>query len=237
MAKSSKKDYLTIGEVIKRLSSEFPSLSISKVRYLEEEGLLKPQRTQGGYRKFSEDDIERLEIVLKLQKEEYLPLNVIKQRLAEMDRGEEVVIESKVHPLSVEDIFAPTEDRVVFTIEETAKKTGITIEELNDLESFGLLKAEQTEEGKVFDSDDIELINVVHKMGKFGIEPRHLRIYQHFSDREASFFEQILMPIIKQGRPDMADQGTEVLAQLIKLSETFKRLLLRRTIQEYFQNL
>jgi DNA-binding transcriptional MerR regulator len=228
---------MTIGEVIKALSSQFPSLSISKVRYLEEEGLIKPKRTPGGYRKFSQDDLKRLEIILKLQKEEFLPLNVIKQRLAAMDRGEEIVIEPKIHPLSVEDIFTPPTEVVYFSLEDAAKKTGITVEELKSLETFGLLEAKQTEEGKVFDSSDIELINIVHQMGKFGIEPRHLRMYQHFADREASFFEQVLMPTIKQGRPETSIRGPEILAELIKLSEAFKRLLLRRTIQEYFQDL
>lgn len=237
MTKSPKKDHMTIGEVIEKLAPEFASLSISKVRYLEEEGLLKPKRTPGGYRKFTDDDIKRLEIILKLQKEEYLPLNIIKQRLADMDRGEEIIIESKIHPLSVEDIFAQPEETVSFSLEDTAKKTGITIEELKELESYGFLNPNQTEEGKFFDSDDIELISIVHKMAKFGIEPRHLRMYQHFADREASFFEQILLPIIKHGRPETTDKSTEVLADLIRLSEIFKRLLLRRTIQQYFQNL
>ncbi len=237
MTKSPKRNYMTIGEVIKALSSEFPSLSISKVRYLEEEGLLKPKRTPGGYRKFSQDDLTRLRIILKLQKEEYLPLDVIKERLAKMDRGEETVIEPKIKPLSVEDIFVSQTEATYFSIEDTAKKTGITVEELKNLESFGLLEPKETEEGRVFDTTDIELINIVRQMSKFGIEPRHLRIYQHFADREASFFEQILMPIIKQKGPQTGSRSTEVLSQLIKLSESFKQLLLRKTMHEHFQSL
>lgn len=237
MAKSPKKDYMTIGEVIKTLSSEFPSLSISKVRYLEEEGLLKPKRTAGGYRKFSQDDLERLEIVLRLQKDEYLPLNVIRQRLAEASRAADVFVKSKIQPLSVQDILASQTETTYYTLEDTAKNTGITVEELKSLESFGFLKPKQTEEGKVFDAHDNELISIVHQMGKYGIEPRHLRMYQHFADREASFFEQILLPMTKQGRSESTSKGTEILVELIELSEAFKRLLLRRTIQEYFQSL
>lgn len=237
MAKSSKSDHMTIGEVIKVLSGEFPALSISKVRYLEEEGLIKPRRTPGGYRKFSQDDVKRLELVLKLQKEEYLPLGVIKQRLADYDKGNEIVVQSKVQPLAVEDIFNPPTEPVYLSLEETAKKTGITVEELKELESFGFLDPKQTEEGKVFDSADVELISIVHQMARFGIEPRHLRMYQHFAEREASFFEQILMPIIKQGRPETTGKGTEMLAKLITLAEVFKRLLLRKSIQHYIQNL
>jgi len=235
MTKSSKRDYLTIGDVIKGLSSQFPSLSISKVRYLEEEGLLKPKRTPGGYRKFSKEDVKRLETVLRLQKDEFLPLNVIRQRLESLDRGEEIAFESKVRPLSVEEILAPVEEAEFFSLEETAKKTGITVEELKSLEAFGILETKQTDEGKVFDSTDIELINIVHQMGRFGIEPRHLRMYQHFADREAAFFEQILMPTIKQKRSDAS--GTGMLADLIKLSEAFKRILLQKTIRQYFRDI
>lgn len=237
MAKSRKREYMTIGDVIKTLSPEFPSLSISKVRYLEEEGLLRPKRTAGGYRKFSQADVDRLKIMLRLQKDEYLPLNVIKQRLDKMDRGEEIDLEPKVKPLSVEDIFASKEEESLLSIEETAKKTGITIEQLKSLESFGLLSPKDTEEGKVFDTNDIELITVVRKMSKYGIEPRHLRIYQHSTDREASFFEQILMPIVKQNRPETAGRSTEILSELINLSDSLKRLLLRKAINEYFHNL
>jgi len=237
MAKSSKKNNVTIGGAIKALGTEFPSLSISKIRYLEEEGLLKPKRTPGGYRKFSLDDIERLGIILRLQNEEYLPLNVIKERLDKMDRGEEVDLEPKVKPLDTEDIFAPQSETSYFSIEETAKKTGITLEELKDLESFGLLELRETEEGKAFDSQDLELITIVHKMAKYGIEPRHLRIYQHFADREASFFEQILMPMVKQNRSETTGRSTEILSELINLSDALKKLLLSKVIHKYFQNL
>lgn len=237
MAKSSKKNNVTIGAAIKVLAPEFPSLSISKIRYLEEEGLLKPKRTQGGYRKFSLDDIERLRIILRLQKEEYLPLNVIKERLYKMDRGEEVDLEPKVKPLDTEDIFAPQSDTSYFNVEKTAKKTGVTVEELKALESFGLLELRETEEGKAFDSQDIELITIVHKMAKYGIEPRHLRIYQHFADREAAFFEQILMPMVKQNRPATSGRITEILSELINLSDALKKLLLSKVMHKYFQNL
>jgi DNA-binding transcriptional MerR regulator len=237
MAKTSKKNNMTIGGAIKKLAPEFPSLSISKIRYLEEEGLLKPKRTPGGYRKFFLDDIERLRIILRLQKEEYLPLNVIKERLDKMDRGEEVDLEPKVKPLDTEDILAAEVDTSYFSIEETAKKTGLTAEELKDLESFGLLELRETEEGKGFDSQDLELITIVHKMAKYGIEPRHLRIYKHFADREAAFFEQILMPMVKQNRPDASGRSTEILSELINLSDALKRLLLSKVIHKYFQNL
>ena len=237
MAKSRKRDYMTIGEVIKTLTPEFPDLSISKVRYLEEEGLLRPKRTPGGYRKFSQTDIDRLRIMLRLQKEEYLPLNVIKHRLDQMDKGEEVSLEPAVKPLSTQEMLAPQSEVAYFSIEETAKKTGVTVEELKGLESFGLLQPKETQDGKVFDGHDIELINIVHKMGKYGIEPRHLRLYQHFADRETSFFEQILMPIVRQDRPETSERSTEVLSELINLSDSLKKLLLRKGILDYFQSL
>jgi DNA-binding transcriptional MerR regulator len=237
MAKSRKRDYMTIGEVIKMLAQEFPGLSISKVRYLEEEGLLKPKRTTGGYRKFSQKDADRLRIILRLQKDDYLPLNVIKQKLDQMDRGDEVNIEPAVKPISTEEIFAPQTDITYFSIEETAKRTGVTVEELKGLESFGLLEPKETEDGKVFDEHDIELINIVRKMAKYGIEPRHLRLYQHFADRETSFFEQILIPIVRQDRAGTSGRSTEVLSELINLSDSLKKLLLRKAILEYFQSL
>ncbi len=141
-------------------------------------------------------------------------------------------------PIGTEEILAPqAAETTYFSIEDTAMKTGITVEELKGLESFGLLEPKETQDGKVFDEHDIELITIVHKMGKYGIEPRHLRLYQHFADRESSFFEQILLPIVRQDRSGTSGRSTEVLSELINLSDALKKLLLRKAIFEYFQGL
>ncbi|RJQ54353.1 MAG: MerR family transcriptional regulator [Actinobacteria bacterium] len=229
-----RKGYLTIGRLVATLKPRYPELSISKVRYLEEEGLLNPERTEGGYRKFSPRDVQRLEIILRLQGEHFLPLAVIKRKLADLEIGRvpsELTGSSSSSPLTLP--LGETED---VPAEEISSVTGLGPETVRELESFGLVRPRQTPEGKVFRAADVEILKVCRRLSQFGIEPRHLRMYGTFAQRESSFFQQIVLPNMRQpaGEGKENTQVSEVLAELSRGTEQLHHLLLERSIQEDF---
>lgn len=227
------KKYLTIGEVVNLLRPEFSDLSISKIRFLEDEGLIKPFRTSGGYRKFSQEDIDRLRFILKLQKEKYLPLNVIRQTLRNLDAGE----------VKSTNLFQPPEGPMPqeipkrISVEHAPQATGLSPDEIHELETFDLIRPRESTEGKIYDATDIEIMHLSRELSQFGIQPRHLKMYQNFAEREAIFFEQILLPTLKQKNPEGRKKVTQALAELVKHSRQFKHLMLKSSLQNYFRNI
>ncbi len=230
-AKNDRDGYLTIGRLVDTLKGRYPDLSISKVRYLEEEGLLEPERTAGGYRKFSPRDVQRLEIILRLQKDNFLPLSVIRRKLAEIDVGR-VPVELKE---SGSMTLPLTETRDV-PAEEIAAVTGMGADAIRELESVGLVKAKQTPEGRAYDATDVEILKVCKRLSQFGIEPRHLRMYGTFTQRESSLFQQIVLPSMRQPSGDGKEKETaaDVIEQLSQGTEQLHHLLLRRSVREDF---
>jgi len=226
--RSSERNYVTIGEVVEELRKEFPDLSISKVRYLEEEGLVKPGRTPGGYRKFSERDVRQLQKILKLQKEKYLPLSVIKIMLKTTSFDEEIKLTEP------EDITPSFNSSKKTKVDDIAKTTDLSLEEVEDLENYNILQPQETEEGKVYDSIDMGIMQIVKKLSDYGIEPRHLRFYESFAEREASFFQQILLSSFKQKSEEGRKKAMEELAALTELTHKLKFLFLQKSIRNYF---
>jgi len=226
--RSSERNYATIGEVVEELRKEFPGLSISKVRYLEEEGLVKPERTSGGYRKFSNGDVRQLQKILKLQKEKYLPLSVIKIMLKTTSFDEEIKLTES------EDIAPSFNSSKKTKVDDIAKTTDLSLEEIENLENYNILQPQETEEGKVYDSLDTGIMQIVKKLSDYGIEPRHLRFYESFAEREASFFQQILLSSFKQKSEEGRKKAMEELAALTKLTHKLKFLLLQKSIRNYF---
>lgn len=239
MAAKTKRDYLTIGEVVKRLRLRFPDLSISKVRYFEEEGLIKPRRTKGGYRKFSKADVQRLEIALNLQRKKFLPLEVIRRKLKALDRGQIPLElkELKKATRETEVLAPPVEEKEPLSEEEIPTATGLSEGEVKSLEEFSILQPKETKEGKVFESLDVELMNLASEFANFGMEPRHLRMYESLAEKEGALFQQILLPVTKQKDPESRQRVIDSLAELSKISEQFKRLLLQKALRKYFPNL
>jgi len=201
----NEKGYLTIGRLVESLKDRYPDLSISKVRYLEEEGLIQPERTGGGYRKFSPRDVQRLEIIMRLQKDHFLPLSVIKKKLADIDAGRlpaELKGSTTRQPLAL-----PLSDGGSVPAEEIASATGLPSETIRELESFGLVRALTTQAGKVYGAADVQVLKVCRRLSQFGIEPRHLRMYATFAQRESSFFQQIVLPAMRQPAADAKEQA------------------------------
>src|SRR4051794_29091919 len=166
MATAAKTRSLTIGTVCTLLKPDFPDISISKIRYLEDQGLLSPRRTQGGYRLFGEEDVERLRTILRLQRDEFLPLRVIKQELSSPTSKER-----KRRPLGVE------ADEDLLDVEELCERAGITRELARELEEFGLLEPRADGGDKRFGETDAEIALACGKLYRYGIAPRHLRAF------------------------------------------------------------
>ena len=182
-ARSSK--LFTIGRVLNILELDFPELSPSKLRFLEDQGLVTPQRTDAGYRKFTEEDIDRLRIVLELQRDQYLPLKVIRQYLDDLDAGKTPKLPNSAEPKSLR-----VKQGKKFTELELIAETAITPALIADAQEVGLISAEP------FSSADLAVARSVVQLQRFGIAPRHLRGLKAAADREIGIIEGVVAPIL-----------------------------------------
>jgi DNA-binding transcriptional MerR regulator len=228
------RSYLSIGEVLVGLKTEFPDITISKIRFLEGEGLINPERTPSGYRKFYDQDVERLRRILKMQRDEYLPLKVIKERLAREDGGEAAGKVKEERPPAEDDLVEPPTG-LQMSLEEMSTATGVDKDRINELVSFGLLCTHSLNGDTFFDGDDYVVLSVVKDLFRFGVEPRHLTMYRHFAEREAGLFEAIILPMLRQRNPDARRAATESLAELSQIARKLKQALLRHNLRQYLQ--
>lgn len=215
------------------LKTEFRDVTISKIRFLEGEGLIDPERTPSGYRKFYDKDIERLRMILRMQRDEYLPLKVIKERL---EHKEEEPASARPASATVEEEIATPPTGLHMSEEELSVATGVEKNRIRELESFGLLRAHGLNGDKYFDGDDFIVLSIAKDFFKYGIEARHLTMYRHFADREATFFESIVLPMIRQKNPDARRVAADNLSELAALSRKLKQALLRSNLRQYLQS-
>ncbi len=229
----STRSYMSIGEILVTLKTEFPDITISKIRFLEGEGLIDPERTPSGYRKFHEEDVDRLRTILRMQRDEYLPLKVIKERL---QRSEEEPAPRKVSiPDAEETDLASPPTGLHMSMEELAAATGVDRNRIRELESFGILCAHGLNGDQYYDGDDFVVLSIAKDFFKYGVEPRHLTMYRHFAEREATFFESIVLPMLRQKNPDARRAAADNLADLAVLSRKLKQALLRSNLRQYLQ--
>ncbi|MGE5461541.1 MAG: MerR family transcriptional regulator [Solirubrobacterales bacterium] len=227
------RNYQSIGEVLVTVKTEFPDITISKIRFLESEGLIEPERTPSGYRKFYDKDLERLRSILKMQRDEYLPLKVIKERLLQQTGDGEVVEGGGEETVEPTEELAEAPTGLQMSIEEMSSATGIDRERIKELESYGLVCAHGPEAARYYDGDDYIVLSIVKDLFRFGVEPRHLTMYKHFAEREATFFETIVMPQLRQRNPDARRTATNSLTELAKASRKLKTALLRTNLRQY----
>src|SRR3990170_440246 len=196
------RNYQSIGEVLVSVKAEFPDITISKIRFLESEGLIEPERTPSGYRKFYDKDVARLKHILRLQRDEYLPLKVIKDRLLTQEAGPGTMAgDGAAAEPDVDDGLAEPPTGLQMSIEEMSTATGVDKERIKELESFGLISSHGPDSAKYYNGDDYIVLSILKDFFKYGVEPRHLTMYRHFADREATFFESIIMPQLRQRNP------------------------------------
>ena len=207
---------MSIGTVLTVLRDEFHEVTISKIRFLESEGLIEPQRTPSGYRKFSPADVERLGHVLRMQRDHYLPLKVIREHLDAMERGEAAPLPTVGRQRDGEVVLEPVEGPTAARIgrAELMAAAGIGEQELDEWESYGLIAP--LPDG-VYDAEAVTVAGLVLELGRFGIEPRHLRAMKAAADREAGLVDQVVAPLKRHRNPQTrahAEARTKELAGL-----------------------
>jgi len=223
----------TIGEVINLLKPEFPDVTVSKVRFLEGQGLVTPQRSSSGYRIFTDEDIRRIEYVLKEQRDHFLPLKVIKSKLTAWEHGEESPVAPEAGP-PPEAYFASS--GVSLTPKELMRASGLSKEHLEGLVDVGILEPFRLpDDALVFRDDDLVTARAAHRLLNRGLEVRHLRTYRLAVDRQADLAGQLVAPLLRHRNPDNRRRSAEVLADVsqaaAQLQESMTRGRLRRLLE------
>jgi DNA-binding transcriptional MerR regulator len=231
---------LTIGAVCKGLSQEFPDISISKIRYLEDQKLLNPRRTRGGYRLYTPSDVARLRTILRLQRDEFLPLRVIRQELASGRTdgdGGPLVTEAAAGgaagpgrrarrpPFSVRDRGA------LFAADDVLEDTGARPSLLRELEDFGIITGELREGQRLYDETEREIVRAAAELARYGVGGRHLRVFRSSADREASLLTQILAPALRSRNPERRKEAVQALEDLATVASHLEHLLLVRDLR------
>lgn len=224
--------HYTIGEVVSLLGDEHPELTISKIRFLENEGLIEPERTPSGYRRFHQGDVERLRWILTQQRDHQMPLKIIRRKIQEWGSGPppdpaSADASQNAPNASRTGGSQPVEGSVSLTTAELSAAAGAGAELIGALVRFGLIKGRETAEGTVFDHEALIVARAASAFAERGVEARHLRMFKIAVERESGLYEQILAPLILRGRNEEA--GIE-LSELVNLAETIRRSLLRRIL-------
>ena len=215
---------LTIGSVVERLHGEFPDISVSKLRYLEEQGLVTPRRTKSGYRLYSQDDFGRLVRVLGMQRDEYLPLKVIRR---ELERNPASALPSARQGLRKTDLMAVGEERE-YTAEEIQQMTGADATLLSELEEFELVRARQVSGVRRYTETDAGIVGAATQLAQLGLRPKNLRVVKSAVDREIGLIEQVLLPALKSNRQERRREGLEQLDDIVQATTQLRQLLLAR---------
>jgi DNA-binding transcriptional MerR regulator len=279
--------HLSIGEVLSLLQEEFPDVTISKIRFLESQGLLDPERTPSGYRKFYEPDIERLRWILHQQRENFLPLRVIKDRLEGRPDSEPVESDgeqagdsgvatpetatpavpargratekprepspapqpepqpasrgargatppsTRAHTSPAPSALDSGPSAVSLTRDELASATGLPDKIITELERYGLVTGRPMGRDTLYDEEALVVARLAAGFLRYGVEARHLRMYKVAAEREASFFEQVVLPLVKQRNPAARRQAVDNLAELASLGESLRGAMLRHALKSY----
>ncbi|MGA9860387.1 MAG: MerR family transcriptional regulator [Solirubrobacteraceae bacterium] len=225
---------VTIGAVCKALGQEFPDISISKIRYLEDQKLLTPRRTQGGYRLYSQSDIARLRTILRLQRDEFLPLRVIRQELAGGRADDDVAA-----PPPPGERLAPRRAGVnvrdsgsLYSTEDVVEETGAAPELVRELVEFGVIKGENRGGAHYYDETEREIVRAVSELARYGVGGRNLRVFRSSADREAQLLQSILAPALRSRNPERRKEAIEALENLASVTTHLKHLLLIRDLRK-----
>ena len=250
--------YMSIGEVLGVLQPDFPDVTVSKIRFLESEGLIDPERTASGYRKFYQRDLDRLRFILTLQRDSYLPLKVIRERLAEFDAGlvpavaaagngstttggtgpaaaaaVETASRAPRPEVEVDEDLAEATSALHLNESDLAAAAGLEPNEVALLREFGIIVPHGMNGDAYYDQDDLIVGRIARDFLQFGVEPRHLKMFRQFAEREAALFEQIVLPALRNRSPETRKQATQSLSELARLSKKLRHAFLRQNLRAY----
>ncbi len=229
---------MTIGAVCKALEQEFPDISISKIRYLEDQKLLSPRRTPGGYRLYSSGDVARLRTILRLQRDEFLPLRVIRQELASGRAGDG---EGTVAPEAGRSVASKrkrrasvsvTDGGAMYPLSDVLEETRADPDLVRELEDYGVIKGELRNGTHYYDETEREIIRAVTELARYGVGGRNLRVFRSSADREAALLQQILAPALRSRNPERRKEALEALENLAAVASHLKHLLLIRDLRK-----
>jgi DNA-binding transcriptional MerR regulator len=227
---------LTIGAVCKALAQEFPDISISKIRYLEDQKLLTPRRTPGGYRLYTQGDVARLRTILRMQRDEFLPLRVIRQELAAGRSPEAPPVPGRVGRESARgwrpSVSVRESTGALYSIEDVLEETKAEAKLVRELEEFGVVKGEMRGGVRYFDETEREIIAAVAELARYGVGGRNLRVFRSSADREANLLQQILAPALRSRNPERRKEAVDALENLAAVATHLKHLLLIRDLRK-----
>jgi DNA-binding transcriptional MerR regulator len=224
---------MTIGAVCELLRPEFPDISISKIRYLEDQKLLSPRRTEGGYRLYSAADVSRLRTILRLQRDEFLPLRVIRQELAAgraAEPGGDAEGERRPRRIAVS---APAEER--HSLDQLLDRTGADERLVRELEDYGVLAARGRGAEAGYDPVEVEIVRVAAELARFGVAPRNMRVLRTSTDREAVLIEQVVGPSLRSRNGERRREGVDALESMAAVVSQLKHLMLVRDLRKLVQ--
>jgi len=231
---------MTIGAVCKALEQEFPDISISKIRYLEDQKLVAPRRTPGGYRLYSAGDVQRLRTILRLQRDEFLPLRVIRQELASGRADNDLapstgdgtgVGGAGQHSKRRPSVTAPSSG-ALYSLDDVIEETRAEPRLVSELEEYGVIKGEVRAGTKYFDETEREIVRAVTELARYGVGGRNLRAFRTSADREAALLQQILAPALRSRNAKRRKEAIEALENLAAVTTHLKHLLLIRDLRK-----
>jgi DNA-binding transcriptional MerR regulator len=232
---------LTIGAVCKALAQEFPDISISKIRYLEDQKLLNPRRTPGGYRLYTPGDVARLRTILRMQRDEFLPLRVIRQELA-AGRSPDTALSKGApsgRPVSRDgarawrpSVSVREATGALYSLEDVLEETKAEAKLVKELEEYGVVKGEMRGGVRYFDETEREIIAAVAELARYGVGGRNLRVFRSSADREANLLQQILAPALRSRNPERRKEAVDALENLAAVATHLKHLLLIRDLRK-----
>jgi DNA-binding transcriptional MerR regulator len=233
---AKRKKSLTIGAVCKALAQEFPDVSISKIRYLEDQKLLTPRRTPGGYRLYTQGDVARLRTILRMQRDEFLPLRVIRQELAAGRAGETPPVPGRPAREGMRTWRASVSvgqgAGALYSLEDVLEETKAEAKLVRELEEYGVVKGEMRGGVRYFDETEREIVAAVAELARYGVGGRNLRVFRSSADREASLLQQILAPALRSRNPQRRKEAVEALENLAAVATHLKHLLLIRDLRK-----
>jgi DNA-binding transcriptional MerR regulator len=234
---------ITIGAVCKALVQEFPDISISKIRYLEDQKLLTPRRTPGGYRLYTQGDVARLRTILRMQRDEFLPLRVIRQELAAGRNGEAPAPVGDGPPAQSAgaggarvarraSVTVRGDSGALYSLEEVVEDTHADAKLVRELEEYGVVRGEPRGGVRYYDETEREIVRAVAELARYGVGGRNLRTFRSSADREANLLQQILAPALRSRNPQRRKEALEALENLAAVTTNLRHLLLVRDLRK-----
>ncbi|WP_309233360.1 MerR family transcriptional regulator [Conexibacter sp. W3-3-2] len=229
---------MTIGAVCKSLQTEFPDISISKIRYLEDQKLLQPRRTPGGYRLYSASDVQRLRTILRLQRDEFLPLRVIRQELAsgraqEDERATPAPSGPGADPRARRRTSVTVSPNApMYSLADVVEETRADPKLVQELEEYGVIRGDLRAGTKYYDETEREIVRAVAELARYGVGGRNLRVFRTSADREAALLQQLLAPALRSRNVERRKEALEALENLAAVTTHLKHLLLIRDLRK-----